>query len=89
MNFNRAIRVVFEGVDIEPITDLRVAFNVDKSDGEQLNRGVITIYNLNPSSRASLSTARPLNTILVEPVIKRSEERRVGKEGRSRWSRDH
>ena len=36
MLFNRGVRVVFEGADIEPITDLRVVFDVDKSDGEQL-----------------------------------------------------
>lgn len=70
MNFKRAVRVVFQGIDIDPITDLRVSFSVDKSDGEHLNHGVITIYNLNPSSRAALSNARPLDTVLIEPVIK-------------------
>ena len=69
-NFKRTVRVVFEGVDIDPIEDLRVAFDVSKSDGEQLNKGTITIWNMRPSSRAALSNARPLNTLLVEPTIK-------------------
>jgi len=68
--FNREVRVVFEGIDIDPITKLRVQFDADKSDGEAINRCTIHIFNMRPSSRAALSAARPANTILIEPFIK-------------------
>lgn len=53
--FNRNIEVSFKGVDINPITKLRVIFDVGKHDGENFNAGVIHIYNLNSSSRGALA----------------------------------
>lgn len=58
MNFKRGIRVEFDGADVDPIIDLRVAFDVSKSSGETMNKGNITIYNLKPSSRAALIIAK-------------------------------
>jgi len=53
--FNRNIEVSFEGADINPVTKLRIAFDVSKQDGVQFNVGTIRIYNLNPSSRGTLA----------------------------------
>ena len=47
MNFKRGIRVEFEGAHVEPITDLRIAFDASKSDGTKLNKLDLTIYNMN------------------------------------------
>lgn len=70
MNYKRGIRIEFEGADIAPIIDLRVSFDVSKSGGEGLNKGIITIYNLRPTSRAALLIARPKENLDDEPVIK-------------------
>jgi len=53
--FNRNVEVTFEGADINPVTKLRVAFDVSKQDGVQFNVGTIRIYNLNSSSRGALA----------------------------------
>lgn len=53
--FNRSFEISFKGADISPVIKLRVAFDVDKQDGEQFNAGVIRIYNLNSSSRSALA----------------------------------
>lgn len=68
--FGREITISFENVDIEPISNLRIQFRADKSDGQNLNRAQIVIYNLNASSRAALTVARPITTVLVDPVKK-------------------
>jgi len=70
MNFKRAVRLSFEGVDVDPITDLSIIFNADKADGEQMNSALITIFNLSPSSRASLVVARPARNIGEASPIK-------------------
>jgi len=56
--FNRNVEVSFkgDGIDILPVSKLRVAFDVAKQDGEQFNTGAIRIYNLNSSSRGSLAS---------------------------------
>lgn len=68
--FQREYSIIFEGIDIDPIINLRMQFQVDKSDGETLNRGIITIFNLNPSSRAALTHSVHPSTIFIEPIIK-------------------
>lgn len=70
MNYKRGIRIEFEGADIAPIIDLRVTFDVSKSGGEGLNKGIITIYNLRPAARAALLIARPKKELADDPVIK-------------------
>lgn len=70
MYFERKVRVSFDGVSITPVENLRVSFQVDKDDGEHANRGMIRIYNLNTSSRSALARAFPVETPLIEPVIK-------------------
>lgn len=70
MYFERRVRVSFDGVSITPVEKLRVSFQVDKDDGEHSNRGMIRIYNLNASSRSALARAFPVETPLIDPVIK-------------------
>jgi len=68
--FRRTAQVSFDGVSIKPITDLRVTFDVDKGDGDQLNRGTIKIYNLSPNSRAQLAKPFPIGFPLIDPIIR-------------------
>lgn len=70
MYFDRKVRVSFDGISIPPVEKLRVAFQVDKDDGEHANRGTVRIYNLRASSRSALARAFPVETPFVEPVIK-------------------
>lgn len=70
MNFNRGVRVEFEGANVEPITDLRVAFNASKSDGTKLNKLNLIIYNMKPASREAILIARPKKELSDPPVIK-------------------
>lgn len=70
--FDRSIRVEFEGVDIPPITDLRVAFEIDKNDGLQFNHAFITITNMPDKNRNKIARAHPLNFPMIDPVIKMS-----------------
>lgn len=78
--FNRAVRVDFlssaadpVGDVIEPITDLRVSFDVDKADGIQMNHATLVIYNMSPNDRAAISRPMPLRFdlryALVDPVV--------------------
>lgn len=69
MQFHREIKVAFDGIDIDTITDLRIIFDANKSDGEQLNKATITIYNLKSSSRSALSKPRPLKAGFADNVI--------------------
>ena len=69
MQFDRAIKIAFDGVDVEPVTNLRVMFDANKSDGEQLNKATITIFNLRASSRSALSKPRPLKAGFADNVI--------------------
>jgi len=68
--FGRVAQVSFAGVSIQPITDLRIVFAVDKHDGQELNRAIIRIYNLNATARSQLAKPFPLGYALVEPVIR-------------------
>lgn len=68
-SFRRRIQVAFAGIGIDPITDLRVAFEADKLDGQQVNHALIWIYNLSPGARALLARPYPLDARLVEPVV--------------------
>jgi hypothetical protein len=67
--FDRSIRVEFSGVDIPKITDLRVAFEVDKNDGLQFNHGLITIYNMSANNRFKIARAHPDGFPMIEPII--------------------
>ena len=69
MLFHRSIKVAFDGVDIDPVTNLRVIFDANKSDGEQLNKATITIFNLRSSSRSALSKPRPLKAGFADNII--------------------
>jgi len=68
--FKRSAQVSFDGVSVKPITDLRIAFEIDKDDGQQLNRGTIRIYNLNSDSRAQLAKPYPIGYPLIDPIIR-------------------
>lgn len=69
-NFNRGIRIEFEGAEVEPITDLRVIFDASRSDGTKLNKLNLTIFNMKPASREAILIARPKDNLSDEPVIK-------------------
>lgn len=71
MNFYRAVRVEFENANVDPVTDLRVVFDVEKSDGQTLNHATILIYNLNATSRAALARPMPLRDDWRYQVIDR------------------
>ena len=70
MLFKRKATVSFENININPITDLRVLFEVDKDDGFQLNHAVIKIYNLSPDARFEISKPFPIGYPLFEPIAK-------------------
>ncbi len=70
ISFKREIRVEFGGVDVAPITDLRVIFDVSKENGTQSNKGVISIFNMKPSSRQAVLIAKPKRDINDPPHIK-------------------
>jgi len=69
MLFERKIRINFSGIKIPPVEKLRISFEVEKSDGSQMNHALIRIYNLNPSSRHALARVVHKKTIMQEPVI--------------------
>lgn len=68
--FDRQIKLEFEGVNIQPITDLRIKFHVDKNDSQNLNHGIITITNLEPRDRAALAYPFHSDFRTHKPVIK-------------------
>src|SRR5260370_12744954 len=45
--------------------------------------------NTSPRKAITLGSPRPARSVPAGKSFQRSEERRVGKEGRSRWSPDH
>jgi hypothetical protein len=67
-NFKRAARLEvvagasspFNGGAVAPITDLRIAFELDRNSGIYLNHGIISIYNMNPSDRAAFAIPMPM-----------------------------
>lgn len=67
--FDRVAEVSFAGVGIEPVTDLRIQFAVEKHDGVQLNFAEIIIFNLSVTTRNALARPRPLSRLLADPVI--------------------
>src|SRR3989304_1637873 len=70
--FKRSVRVEFTGANINPITNLRVAFEVDKNDGQQFNHALLTIWNLNSTSRAQIARPMPLDIDLRWQPIRTS-----------------
>lgn len=78
--YRRALRLEFFNVVgdsveqlIDPVTDLRVAFDVDKTDGTQMNHATITVFNMSPSDRALIARPMPLSFdwryAVLEPVV--------------------
>lgn len=56
--FGRVCRLEFLDKPIRPITDLRIQFETESNDGQQMNRANIVVYNLEPNARAAI--ARPV-----------------------------
>ncbi len=69
MIFDRVARVSFAGVQLDPVTDLRIQFTADKHDGLQLNQGTITIFNLSENARNTIARPYPLDFPMIDPVI--------------------
>lgn len=69
MNFGRVAQVSFTGVDIKPITDLRIVFNVEKHDGISFNSANISVFNLSATARKTLARPYPIGFPMIEPVI--------------------
>lgn len=69
MTFERAAEVSFDGIDLDPITDLRIQFSVEKHDGIQLNRAEIIIFNLSENVRNTLARPHHLDRPIADPVI--------------------
>ncbi len=70
--FDRSIRIEFSGVDIAPIENLKMTFDIDKNDGNQFNHGLVTITNLPEATRNKIARAHPLGFPMVEPIINMS-----------------
>lgn len=70
MLFNRKAEISFENINIQPIKDLRIIFEIDKDDGVQLNHATIKIYNLSPINRAQIAKPHPIGFPLFEPIVK-------------------
>lgn len=69
MIFDRVAQVSFAGVDLNPVTDLRIQFSIEKNDGIQFNSATIIIYNLPENTRNVLAKPHPLNESMVDPII--------------------
>ena len=69
MNFDRVAQISFTGVDVNPVTDLRITFTIEKNDGDNFNKGSITIFNLPESARNKLARPYPIGFPMIEPVI--------------------
>jgi hypothetical protein len=54
---------------IDPVTELRVVFDVDKADGQQMNHATILIYNMSPKARSALARPMPLGEDLRPRLI--------------------
>jgi len=70
MFFERKAEVSFENINIQPVKDLRIIFEVDKDDGVKLNHATIKIYNLSPVNRAQIAKPYPIGYPLFEPVVR-------------------
>jgi hypothetical protein len=73
--YKRVIRVEFVGIDVLPVTDLRVAFKVDQGTDERFYHCSLKIWNLSANNRAKITRAMPLKesgkyVSFVEPVIR-------------------
>ena len=66
--FLRKCKLTFSDNSIDPIEDLRIAFEVEKNDGEKANHGMIIIYNLNQTHRNRLSKPLPIYTPYFKAV---------------------
>lgn len=69
MLFNREAKLTFSGVSIPDVTDLRIAFQVDKADGVVFNHALIRVYNLRAHSRNALARTVPYEVPMADPVI--------------------
>lgn len=55
------MRLEFTGINVAPVTDLRVAFDIDKHDGQQFNHAKIVVFNMGITSRAAVARPIPLD----------------------------
>ncbi len=69
MIFERSIKISFIGVDIDPVSDLRIQFSAEKHDTTELNRANIIIFNLSEKTRNALARPYHLDRPMAEPVI--------------------
>lgn len=69
MIFDRVAEVSFKGVDLNPVTDLRIQFSLEKNDTVKFNSGRITIFNLSENARNLLARPHHLSRPMAEPVI--------------------
>jgi len=69
MIFDRVAEVAFKGVDLNPVTDLRIQFSLEKNDTVKFNSGRITILNLSSNARNLLARPHHLSRPMAEPVI--------------------
>lgn len=69
MIFDRVAEVSFKGVDLNPVTDLRIQFALEKHDSVKFNSGRITIFNLGENARNIIARPHHLSRPMAEPVI--------------------
>lgn len=80
MKFLRECRVEFYNITpegtfqvIQAISELRIKFEVDKTDGSQMNHATLLIYNMRPTDRASIARPMPLSFdwrySIIEPAV--------------------
>lgn len=69
MLFERTAKVIFTGINVPAVEGLRIAFQVDKSDGQSFNHGSIRVYNLAANTRNALARTVPYETPLADPVV--------------------
>ena len=73
----------------QTVASMLAGYQVNKVDFLNLVRSQITLFNYETQYWKALSSANQALAELTAAVGKRSEERRVGKECRSRWSPYH
>lgn len=69
MIFDRVAEVSFRGVDINPVTDLRIQFALDKHDSIKFNSGRITIFNMSENDRNLIARPHHLSRPMALPII--------------------
>lgn len=64
--FGRVWRLEFvgDGIQVDPITQLRIAFEVEKRDGLKLDAALITVWNLSEPTRRAVARPERLDSAL-------------------------